>query len=78
MMIIIVPIRQGGWAEPYELDLFEQCGFQQVTLGTRILRTDVAVVSLLGLAQDACYEDDVFQLLQLLLQLARDDCYIEY
>ena len=45
---------EGGWAEPYELDMFQSHGFQQVTLGTRILRSDVAVVSLLSLAHDVC------------------------
>mmetsp|Transcript_23992 Transcript_23992/g.36970 ORF Transcript_23992/g.36970 Transcript_23992/m.36970 type:complete len:351 (-) Transcript_23992:36-1088(-) len=46
---------EGGWAEDYELDLFiKEHGFQQITLGARTLRSDVAVVSLLGLAQDAC------------------------
>lgn len=29
---------EGGWAEDYELDLFESHGFQRVTLGTRTLR----------------------------------------
>lgn len=45
---------EGGWAEPYELDMFQSHGFQQVTLGSRILRSDVAVVSLLSLAHDVC------------------------
>ena len=45
---------EGGWSEPYELDLFQDHGFQQVTLGSRILRSDVAVVSLLSLARDVC------------------------
>lgn len=46
---------EGGWAEDYELDLFiKEHSFQQITLGARTLRSDVAVVSLLGLAQDAC------------------------
>jgi RsmE family RNA methyltransferase len=44
---------EGGWSEPHELDLFQKCGFQQVTLGPRILRSDVAVISLLSLAVDA-------------------------
>lgn len=46
---------EGGWEEPGELDLFQSLGFQQCTLGTRTLRSDCAVVSLLGLAHDACY-----------------------
>ena len=45
---------EGGWAEPYELDMFQEHGFQQITLGTRILRSDVAVISLLSLAHDVC------------------------
>ena len=45
---------EGGWAEPYELDMFQEHGFQQITLGTRILRSDVAVISLLSLAHDIC------------------------
>eukprot|EP00574_Skeletonema_japonicum_P010109 CAMPEP_0201723172 /NCGR_PEP_ID=MMETSP0593-20130828/7307_1 /ASSEMBLY_ACC=CAM_ASM_000672 /TAXON_ID=267983 /ORGANISM="Skeletonema japonicum, Strain CCMP2506" /LENGTH=281 /DNA_ID=CAMNT_0048214241 /DNA_START=405 /DNA_END=1246 /DNA_ORIENTATION=- len=39
---------EGGWTEPYELDMFRDKGFQQITLGTRVLRSDVAVVSLLS------------------------------
>lgn len=45
---------EGGWEEPEELDRFRKYGFQQITLGQRILRSDCAVVSLLALAQDAC------------------------
>jgi RsmE family RNA methyltransferase len=45
---------EGGWEEPTELDRFREFGFQQVTLGTRILRSDVAVVSLMSLANDVC------------------------
>jgi RsmE family RNA methyltransferase len=48
---------EGGWEEPYELDMFEGLGFQQITMGTRVLRSDVAVVSLLGLAHEVCSED---------------------
>mmetsp|Transcript_19693 Transcript_19693/g.27695 ORF Transcript_19693/g.27695 Transcript_19693/m.27695 type:complete len:420 (-) Transcript_19693:14-1273(-) len=48
---------EGGWAEPYELDKFKEQGFQQVTLGPRILRSDVAVISLLTLAQDVCFTE---------------------
>lgn len=43
---------EGGWEEPAELDLFREHGFQQVTLGARTLRTDVAVVSLLAVANE--------------------------
>jgi RsmE family RNA methyltransferase len=45
---------EGGWEEPKELDLFMQHGFQKVSLGTRVLRSDVAVVSLLALAHEVC------------------------
>lgn len=45
---------EGGWEEPNELDMFMERGFQKVTLGTRALRSDVAVVSLLALAHEVC------------------------
>ena len=45
---------EGGWEEPNELDMFANMGFQEVTLGTRVLRSDVAVVSLLALAHEIC------------------------
>jgi len=48
---------EGGWEEPVELDRFHQHGFQQVTLGKRVLRSDVAVVSLLSLANEVCREE---------------------
>lgn len=47
---------EGGWEEPDELDRFRDMAFQQVTLGTRVLRSDVAVVSLLSLANEICRE----------------------
>lgn len=50
---------EGGWEEPNELNLFEKHGFQKVTLGTRVLRSDVAVVSLLALAHEICSIKDV-------------------
>jgi len=52
--IVLAVGPEGGWAEPYEIDLFKSFGFQQVTLGSRILRSDVAVISLLSLAHDVC------------------------
>lgn len=53
MVIAVGP--EGGWEEPNELDAFvSQHGFQQITMGTRVLRSDCAVVSLLGLAHDIC------------------------
>ncbi|CAJ1954363.1 unnamed protein product [Cylindrotheca closterium] len=54
MVVAVGP--EGGWTEPNELDLFQKHGFQQCTLGTRTLRSDCAVVSLLGLAHEACYQ----------------------
>jgi RsmE family RNA methyltransferase len=56
--IVLAVGPEGGWAEPYELDMFQDHGFQQVTLGSRILRSDVAVISLLSLAADACLSDN--------------------
>lgn len=47
---------EGGWQEPGELDTFQSLGFQQVTLGTRTLRSDCAVVNLMGLANEVCYQ----------------------
>jgi len=52
--VILAVGPEGGWAEPYELDLFKEREFQQITLGSRILRSDVAVISLLSLAHDLC------------------------
>lgn len=48
---------EGGWEEPEELDRFQEHGFQQITMGSRVLRSDCAVVSLLALAHDACSAD---------------------
>ncbi|EED91085.1 hypothetical protein THAPSDRAFT_269028 [Thalassiosira pseudonana CCMP1335] len=45
---------EGGWEEPFELDMFTNKGFKKITLGTRVLRSDVAVVSLLALAHEVC------------------------
>lgn len=53
MLVAVGP--EGGWEEPYELIMFANAGFQQVSLGARVLRSDVAVVSLLALANDICY-----------------------
>ena len=55
--IVVAVGPEGGWEEPYELDMFEGLGFQQITMGTRVLRSDVAVVSLLSLAHDVCSEE---------------------
>lgn len=46
---------EGGWEEPDELDRFvRDHGFEQVSMGSRVLRSDCAVVSLLALAHDLC------------------------
>eukprot|EP00320_Phaeocystis_rex_P003707 CAMPEP_0119088048 /NCGR_PEP_ID=MMETSP1178-20130426/144056_1 /TAXON_ID=33656 /ORGANISM="unid sp, Strain CCMP2000" /LENGTH=259 /DNA_ID=CAMNT_0007071303 /DNA_START=154 /DNA_END=933 /DNA_ORIENTATION=+ len=44
---------EGGWEEPRELELLQDSGFRQVTLGRRTLRTDVAVVSLLAVTHES-------------------------
>ena len=54
--VVIAVGPEGGWTEPNELDLFQSLGFQQITLGTRTLRSDCAVVSLMSLANEACQE----------------------
>jgi 16S rRNA (uracil1498-N3)-methyltransferase len=54
--VVIAVGPEGGWEEPEELDEFQQRGFQQITLGSRTLRSDCAVVSLLSLAHDVCNE----------------------
>ncbi|KAL7572109.1 hypothetical protein ACA910_001746 [Epithemia clementina (nom. ined.)] len=48
--IVLAVGPEGGWLEPDELDWFVKHGFQHVTLGPRVLRSDCAVVSLLALA----------------------------
>ncbi|CAE7239045.1 unnamed protein product [Symbiodinium natans] len=44
---------EAGWSEeePCELDLLSSAGFQSITLGQRILRTDVATATLLALTE---------------------------
>lgn len=39
-----------GWEEPDELDMLRARGFQLVTLGTRTMRTETAVVALMAVA----------------------------
>jgi RsmE family RNA methyltransferase len=51
LLIAVGP--EGGWEEPEELELLEAHGFTIATLGERVLRSDVAVVSLLALAHEA-------------------------
>ena len=43
---------EGGWDESFELPMLADSDFQPVALGQRILRSDVAVNSLLGLAHE--------------------------
>jgi RsmE family RNA methyltransferase len=55
--IVIAVGPEGGWTEPEELNLFiNQHGFQPITMGSRTLRTDCAVIGLLTLAHELCYE----------------------
>lgn len=54
--VVIAVGPEGGWEEPDELDRFQDLGFQQITLGKRTLRSDCAVISLLGLANEVCVE----------------------
>ena len=49
---------EGGWEEPRELELLRGCGFRQVTLGWRTLRSDVAVTSLLAVANECLGPDE--------------------
>ena len=54
MVVAVGP--EGGWEEPDELNMFtNDCGFQKITLGSRTLRSDVAVAGLLSLAHEACH-----------------------
>jgi RsmE family RNA methyltransferase len=54
--IVVAIGPEGGWEEPGELDMFKKdCCFQQITLGSRTLRSDVAVAGLLSLAHEACH-----------------------
>jgi RsmE family RNA methyltransferase len=39
MLVAIGP--EGGWEEPHKLDMFKRSGFQRVSLGSRVLRSDV-------------------------------------
>jgi RsmE family RNA methyltransferase len=56
--ILVAVGPEGGWEEPDELELFTRLGFTQITLGSRTLRSDCAVVSLLSLAHDVCSDSD--------------------
>ena len=54
--IVVAVGPEGGWVEPEELDEFDELGFQRITLGSRTLRSDCAVVSLLSLAHEVCHD----------------------
>lgn len=43
---------EGGWVD-FELELFQRHGFTQVSLGSRILTTEVALISLVSRVQEA-------------------------
>jgi RsmE family RNA methyltransferase len=43
---------EGGWT-PYELELLTAHGFQAITMGSRVLRTDTACIALLGILNEA-------------------------
>ena len=49
---------EGGWEEPGELELLAAHGFEQVTLGKRTLRTDVAAISLLAITHEMLTASD--------------------
>ncbi|ETO17131.1 hypothetical protein RFI_20202 [Reticulomyxa filosa] len=49
---------EGGWI-PEEISLFESCGFNLCSLGPRVLRTDVACISLLSVLRE-CIHHTVF------------------
>lgn len=57
--IVLAVGPEGGWEEPEELEVFQELGFQQVSMGTRTLRSDCAVVGLLSLAHDICHAQSV-------------------
>ncbi|GKY99415.1 hypothetical protein MPSEU_000896200 [Mayamaea pseudoterrestris] len=52
--ILVAVGPEGGWKEPDELELLTSRAFEQITMGTRVLRSDCAVVSLMSLAHDVC------------------------
>eukprot|EP00929_Paragymnodinium_shiwhaense_P066093 TRINITY_DN33118_c0_g2_i1.p1 TRINITY_DN33118_c0_g2~~TRINITY_DN33118_c0_g2_i1.p1 ORF type:complete len:117 (-),score=13.79 TRINITY_DN33118_c0_g2_i1:403-753(-) len=43
---------EAGWQDPEEVELLVQAGFKCVSIGPRVLRSDVAVGALLALAHD--------------------------
>lgn len=43
---------EGGWEEEREINIIQNRGFHAISLGSRILRTDCAVVGILALAHD--------------------------
>jgi 16S rRNA U1498 N3-methylase RsmE len=55
--ILVAVGPKGRWEKPSELDMFKRMGFQRVLLGSRVLCSNAAVVSLLVLANEACALD---------------------
>jgi RsmE family RNA methyltransferase len=56
---VVLAIGPEGGYMPRELSMLqEQHGFRRVTLGSRILRTDAAVIVLLGLLHDALSREE--------------------
>ena len=49
--VVIAVGPEGGWTDE-ELELFQQKGFRLISLGNRVLRTDVAVQALLGILNE--------------------------
>jgi len=46
---------EGGWTD-YEVNMFKSLGFAPVSLGKRILRTPVAITSVLSILKDALFD----------------------
>ena len=49
---VVVAIGPEGGFDPLEVRHFSQCGFQPVSLGSRILRTETASIAILAVMQD--------------------------
>lgn len=49
--VVVAVGPEGGWM-PREISMLQEFGFQTVSLGNRVLRTDAAVLILLGLIQE--------------------------
>ena len=51
---VIVAIGPEGGFDPLETDLFVRHGFQSVSLGSRILRTETAAIAIMAILQYTC------------------------